>query len=87
MPEPKYYETKTFESVNEFHIACNLVRQKYSVHQHEYYELELILDGEAVHSINGESTRLSKGDVVFIIADNNLFGGSGITRHQIVISK
>lgn len=66
MPEPKYYETKTFESINEFHVACNLVREKYSVHQHEYYELELILDGEAVHSINGESTRLSKGDVVFI---------------------
>ena len=66
MPAPKYYETKTFDNVNEFSVSCNLVREKYSVHQHEYYELELILDGEAVHSINGESTRLSKGDVVFI---------------------
>ena len=66
MPAPKYYETKTFESINEFSVSCNLVREKYSVHQHEYYELELILDGEAVHSMNGESTRLSKGDVVFI---------------------
>lgn len=66
MPAPKYYETKTFENINEFSVSCNLVRQKYSVHQHEYYELELILDGEAVHNINGESARLSKGDVVFI---------------------
>ena len=66
MPMPKYYETKTFENVNEFSVSCNLVREKYSVHQHEYYELELILEGEAIHSINGESTRLSRGDVVFI---------------------
>ena len=66
MPEPKYFETKTFENINEFSVSCNLVREKYSIHQHEYYELELVLDGEAVHSINGESTRLSKGDVVFI---------------------
>ncbi len=66
MPAPKYYETKTFQNVNEFSVSCNLVREKYSIHQHEYYELELILDGEAVHNINGESTRLSKGDVVFI---------------------
>ena len=66
MPMPKYYETKTFENINEFSVSCNLVREKYSVHQHEYYEIELILDGEAVHNINGESTQLSKGDVVFI---------------------
>ena len=66
MPMPKYYETKTFENINEFSVSCNLVREKYRVHQHEYYELELILDGEAVHNINGESTQLSKGDVVFI---------------------
>ena len=66
MPAPKYYETKTFENVNEFSVSCNFIRQKYTVHQHEYYELEMILDGEAVHSINGESTKLSKGDVVFI---------------------
>jgi len=66
MPTPKYYETKTFDNVNEFSVSCNLVREKYAVHQHEYYELELILDGEAVHNINGESMNLSKGDVVFI---------------------
>ncbi len=66
MPAPKYYETKTFENINDFSVSCNLVREKYSVHQHEYYELEFILEGEAVHNINGESTRLSKGDVVFI---------------------
>ncbi len=66
MPLPKYYETKTFDNINEFSVSCNFVREKYRVHQHEYYELELILDGEAVHNINGESTSLSKGDVVFI---------------------
>lgn len=66
MPLPNYYETKIFDNINEFSVSCNLVREKYGVHQHEYYELELILDGEAVHNINGESTRLSKGDVVFI---------------------
>lgn len=66
MPMPKYYETKTFDNINEFSVSCNLVREKYRVHQHEYYELELILDGEAVHNINGESANLSKGDVVFI---------------------
>lgn len=66
MPAPKYYETKTFENINDFSVSCNLVREKYGMHQHEYYEIELILDGEAVHNINGESMNLSKGDVVFI---------------------
>ena len=66
IPTPKYYEIKTIDNVNDFSVSCNLVREKYSVHQHEFYELELILDGEAVHIINGEKTRLSKGDVVFI---------------------
>ena len=66
MPAPKYYETKTFENINEFSVSCNFVRHKCSVHQHEYYELELILEGEALHSINGDSTNLTGGDVVFI---------------------
>ena len=66
IPAPQYYEIKTFDNVNDFCVSCNMVREKYSLHQHEFYELELILDGEAVHIINGEKTRLSKGDVVFI---------------------
>ncbi len=66
MPSPKYYETKTFDSIDDFHVACNLVREKYGVHQHEYYELEYILEGEAVHTLNGEKCKLSQGDVVFV---------------------
>ncbi len=66
MPAPKYYETKTFENINEFAVSCNLVRERYRVHQHEYYELEFILEGEAVHNMNGENTKLCAGDVVFI---------------------
>lgn len=66
MPVPQYYETKTFEHIGEFHVSCNLVREKYSIHQHEYYELELIIEGEGKHVVNGETGTLKTGDVVFV---------------------
>lgn len=66
MPVPKYYETKTFDSIDDFHVSCNLVREKYAVHQHEYYELEYIIEGESVHILNGEKSEIGKGDVIFV---------------------
>ena len=35
-------------------------------HYHDYYELFLLLDGEAVHCVNGERMPLKRGDLVFI---------------------
>ncbi len=35
-------------------------------HYHDYFELFLILDGSAVHIVNGAEVRLSKGSLVFI---------------------
>lgn len=35
-------------------------------HYHDYYELFLILDGGAIHKVNGGSIKLSKGSLVLI---------------------
>lgn len=35
-------------------------------HYHDYYEIFLLLDGEATHLVNGESLRLERGALVFI---------------------
>lgn len=35
-------------------------------HYHDYYELFVMLDGNALHCVNGEEIHLSKGDMVFI---------------------
>lgn len=39
-------------------------------HSHDYYEIFIMLDGEAVHHINGESVYLSLFDTVFIRASD-----------------
>lgn len=35
-------------------------------HYHDYYELFVMLDGNALHCVNGSEIRLKKGDTVFI---------------------
>ncbi len=35
-------------------------------HYHDYYELFVMLDGTALHCVNGEEIHLNKGDMVFI---------------------
>lgn len=35
-------------------------------HYHDYYELFVMLDGNALHCVNGEQINLKKGDMVFI---------------------
>lgn len=35
-------------------------------HYHDYFEMFLVLDGQVIHSANGEERRLSGGDLVFI---------------------
>ena len=37
-------------------------------HSHDYFEIFIMLNGEAVHSVNGESVRLYPRDAVFIRA-------------------
>lgn len=63
---PRYYITDGFENIDGFSVSCNLVREKYSVHQHEYFELEFIIEGESVHTLNGEKSKITKGDVIFL---------------------
>ncbi|MCM1577733.1 MAG: helix-turn-helix domain-containing protein [Ruminococcus sp.] len=46
------------------------VRETYRLHTHDFFELFYIVNGKAVHEINGESKLLSKGDFVFIRPDD-----------------
>ena len=39
-------------------------------HSHDYYEIFIMLDGEALHQVNGETVRLFPRDAVFIRASD-----------------
>ncbi len=40
------------------------------MHTHDYYEMELILSGKAIHTINGKSYEISKGDIYLMFPYN-----------------
>lgn len=57
------------------HIRAELrdVRTNYGIHWHTYFELELVVDGEAIHHLNGKSSKIGRGSLV-IIAPTDFHG-------------
>ncbi len=50
-------------------FLCRYIRsdtEYFRPHNHNYYEIFLMLNGEACHLINGEKRALSRGDLIFI---------------------
>lgn len=52
--------------IGDFLISENTITENYPLHQHDYFELEYITDGNGVHIVNGETFDVKKGDVLFI---------------------
>ena len=57
------------------HIKTELrtVCSNYGVHWHTYFEIELVIEGEALHHLNGESRKIGRGNLV-IIAPTDFHG-------------
>ena len=48
----------------------NSETERFKFHTHDYYEIFIMLNGKAVHFINGEEIRLNPKDIVFIRASD-----------------
>lgn len=44
--------------------------ERFRAHMHDYYEIFIMLNGNALHTANGKERRLSTGDTVFIRASD-----------------
>lgn len=51
---------------NYFSIDNYRVTTDWKLHWHEFYELELVIDGEATQKLNGTTYTLSKGDIYML---------------------
>ena len=66
--EPKCLTADRFVD-SKMHISYRYVFREteyFRPHFHDYYEVFLVLDGKAVHEVNGVSVPLTAGDLVFI---------------------
>lgn len=66
--EPKLLQASRFVDQE---IGCSYryvfgETERFRPHWHEYYEVFLMLEGTAIHKVNGASIHLSKGSLVFI---------------------
>lgn len=49
------------------HVIYNdSVSETYPIHSHDFYEIFLVVEGKAIHAVNGMSQLLSKGSLVYI---------------------
>lgn len=47
-------------------VYHNSIAETCSIHTHNYYEIFLVADGNAIHEVNGASQLLSKGSLVYM---------------------
>ncbi len=48
------------------YMTCSYTRYSAPTHSHKYYELELVLDGEATHIINGKRYEVGRGSTYIL---------------------
>ena len=53
-----------------FFARKNIIKDSYPLHFHDYYELEIILEGEGVMTLNGKDIYFSPNTVFFISPDD-----------------
>lgn len=63
---------KTVQITKDHGVRCTVnMPREYPLHHHDYYEFELIVEGEIRHECNGKSMVLSRGDV-YILSPNDV---------------
>lgn len=48
------------------HAQLRFLTSSYEIHWHTYFEIELVLEGEAIHNLNGVEKHIKHGDLVLI---------------------
>ena len=66
MTQPRFAAKRFVDPRRHVTVERHLVRKPTPAHLHEYYELELILEGEGEHFINGKRFTLSPGTVYLL---------------------
>ncbi len=63
---------KTAQITLDHGVRCTInIPHEYPLHHHDYYELEIVTEGELLHECNGRSSKLTKGDV-YILSPNDV---------------
>lgn len=57
---------ETFKVSSPYYIHRTLCSETLSLHRHDFYEIDIVLSGNPVSTVNGQEFNLSRGDVVLI---------------------
>ena len=63
---PLVYNQQHRRRIGDFLVSQNVLCQNHPLHQHDFYEIEYIVDGSGKHIINDRSYDVKKGDLLFI---------------------
>lgn len=55
-----------FSTDNPYYIHRSVVRESLGLHRHDFFEIDIVISGNAVSYINGENYTLLRGDVVLL---------------------
>ena len=72
-PLPYFYTKNDFSNIGDFSVSQNKIQNRYAIHQHDFYEMEIITDGRATHLINGTEHQIEKNDLI-LITPNDFHG-------------
>lgn len=63
---PLIYNQLNRRKIGDFLVCENVVNKNHPLHQHDYYEIEYIAEGNGTHLINDKVYPVQKGDLLFI---------------------
>lgn len=63
---PLIYNQQHRRRIGDFLVSQNILNQNHPLHQHDFYEIEYIVEGSGKHLINDKSYDVQKGDLLFI---------------------
>ena len=60
------HSESVFSTGNPYYIHKSVINTSFELHRHDFFEIDLMISGNGVSHINGESYSLSKGDMVLL---------------------
>lgn len=62
----KYTKEKQIGYEKLFLVRKNVIKSNFAIHFHDYFELEIVAEGEGIMTLNGSDISFSAGTVFFI---------------------
>ena len=63
---PLIYNQQHRRRIGDFLVCENILNQNHPLHQHDFYEIEYITEGNGTHLLNDKAYPVKKGDLLFI---------------------